>query len=624
MQKFKKFFNNKYGLVIVTVLSLFFIFASLLQFSHSVSIRKDKMNIDTVQEIATQSVAFVDEEINSHINFLISLSHIVDVDNMQDPYLFKTLEEIVETSDFQKIGIADLNGQATITDGSTLNISQRDYFKASLKGESFISDTLDSQISHEKVVICSVPIYANDKTIMGVFCGVLELEKIHIFKSNALESENRYIHIIDGNGNYIYCSNHGNRISDESDNFFDGIKDLQKSETIETIKKTMKKGENLVVHVSKDNDKRIVYFTKLKNCDWSVVSVVDRHFMSENVELLLYQDVFLLAVNISGALIVLGIVIIHYLRKEKRYISWLNQNLKHNEQIYRAVAVGNDNIVFVYDPEKDILRFVSGYIEKFPLDMDIPNGTNAILEIFKDCLNGQEILDRMIESIKEKKPTFDSEIAMKKDGKSLYYEIHAYSLYDENGDVGTFVGHVKEITEIKEKENSLRFQAEIDALTGVYNRKGGIQRIKKSLLKEGHHALVLLDLDNFKMLNDTFGHQKGDQALKDVCNILRKHFHVEDIICRLGGDEFVVFVENISEEVVLKIIKALSKKLQILYYQDNREVQLTASMGIVLVPCHGKEFDELYEKADIALYKAKSRGRNCFYLYEGETIDEEK
>lgn len=624
MKKLTKSYNNRYGQIIATVLCLVFILVSLLQFDHSVNVRRDEMNINTLQELANQSTSFVDEEINYHMNLLKNLSYTIDNYSIHDSEMFSDLKDIAKTSNFDRFGVTDLMGNAKITDGKTLNVSERDYFKASKNGEDYISDTLDSKVSDKKIVVCSVPIYSKDKTVKGVFYGVLDLAKIHILESNVLESKDRYVHIIDGQGNYIYRSHHGNRISNDADNFFDGIKDLKKSESINDIKKKLRNGENLVVQVNRDGDYRILYFTKLQNCDWNIVSVVNRHFISESVSLLLHQDVFYLTVSISGALIVLGIIIIYYSRKENRYISWLNQTLKRNEEIYRAVAIGNDNIVFVYEPQKDILRFVSGYLEMFPLDIDIPNGTNAILEAFKDNLNAQMVLRCMIDSVREKKAIFDSEIMIKKDGKSLYYEIHAYSLYDENGDVGTFVGNVNEITERKEKEKSLRSQAEIDMLTGVYNRDGGIRRIKKKLLKAGNHAFILLDLDCFKQLNDTLGHQMGDQALKEVSQIMRQHFHEEDIIYRLGGDEFVVFIENIPEEVVLKVIGALIKKLQLSYSQDNMEVQLTVSVGIVLVPRHGKEFDELYEKADIALYQAKSNGKNCFYLYGGKAIDEEE
>lgn len=129
-----------------------------------------------------------------------------------------------------------------------------------------------------------------------------------------------------------------------------------------------------------------------------------------------------------------------------------------------------------------------------------------------------------------------------------------------------------------------------------------------------------MDLDNFKKLNDTLGHQKGDQALQDVANILRQHFREYDIVCRLGGDEFMVFVQNIPRNVIEKNIGSLLKKLMLTYEKEEKKVCITVSAGIYLIEETGHDFRELYQKADETLYRVKNSSKNGYRIY-GQTLN---
>ena len=127
---------------------------------------------------------------------------------------------------------------------------------------------------------------------------------------------------------------------------------------------------------------------------------------------------------------------------------------------------------------------------------------------------------------------------------------------------------------------------------------------------------MILDIDNFKVLNDTLGHQIGDQALQDVAEILLRHFRSYDIVGRLGGDEFIVFLKNIPQEAVCRNISSLLRKLSRTYEKGGKSVQITASAGIALISNPQKEFSEMYRMADEALYQVKKERKNGFRIYE--------
>ncbi|MDD3921447.1 MAG: diguanylate cyclase, partial [Eubacteriales bacterium] len=160
-------------------------------------------------------------------------------------------------------------------------------------------------------------------------------------------------------------------------------------------------------------------------------------------------------------------------------------------------------------------------------------------------------------------------------------------------------------------------RAEMDALTGVYNRstfEDKVNALIRTASPNAKHALLMLDIDGFKLVNDVFGHGTGDQTLIDLANLLRTVLRHDDLLGRLGGDEFLVFLNNISAEAV-----ASSKAKQICELARktfNAEVQISGSVGIAVCPQDGTDFETLYRKADETLYHVKDSGRDNYAFYQ--------
>lgn len=208
---------------------------------------------------------------------------------------------------------------------------------------------------------------------------------------------------------------------------------------------------------------------------------------------------------------------------------------------------------------------------------------------------------------------------LRDDGTTFWVACETHLERDtQSGNLIAFVT-VRDIDNKKRKELYLEERAVVDPLTKVYNRSAGRQYIMKALseMRPGETSVfMLLDLDHFKQLNDTLGHMCGDEALKDVAEILKSHFRRYDIVCRLGGDEFVVFIQRIPVEVLDRVITSLLKKMELVYEREGVKVAITISAGAALVPEHGSTFEELYEKADRALYQVKNTTRNAYKIYE--------
>lgn len=204
--------------------------------------------------------------------------------------------------------------------------------------------------------------------------------------------------------------------------------------------------------------------------------------------------------------------------------------------------------------------------------------------------------------------------------KRKWYRLVVSSIPDTSGYVTRVVGRMLDIHDQKLKELELTRRAEKDALSGLYNKGATTELIDGVLTSsEGSdkvHALMIVDMDDFKSVNDTWGHAAGDKLIQMVSARMMDTFRGTDIIGRIGGDEFVVFMKDIhSSDNADKLAGKLIREFQKPYEITEGGIKVTCSMGISLFPNHGTEYQELYEKADKAMYKIKGGGKNSYQIY---------
>lgn len=164
----------------------------------------------------------------------------------------------------------------------------------------------------------------------------------------------------------------------------------------------------------------------------------------------------------------------------------------------------------------------------------------------------------------------------------------------------------------------IEHEASLDGLTRCFNRSAGTQRIDEHLIaSHGTNALLLLDLDNFKDINDTFGHMTGDEVLKHFAETLKKSVRASDLVVRIGGDEFIVFLKDVgSRENVTNCVKKIFMRIRTEHYGVENAFDVGATMGVAVAPDDGGSFEKLYEKADEALYRVKRGGKNGYAFFK--------
>jgi diguanylate cyclase (GGDEF)-like protein/PAS domain S-box-containing protein len=216
---------------------------------------------------------------------------------------------------------------------------------------------------------------------------------------------------------------------------------------------------------------------------------------------------------------------------------------------------------------------------------------------------------------------WEGELAVARgDGQNAPVWVALTAIRGPTGTVNSYVVVLTDITERKAVEQRARHQAEHDGLTGLPNRVLFLDRLQQALAKvrrqHGRFALMFLDLDNFKSINDTHGHHAGDAVLQQVGLRLTQCVRAVDTVSRLGGDEFVVLLADVggvdqAAHVAGTIMHALAQPM----HASGQELMLTVSIGIAIAPADGDDVDALLRHADAAMYHAKQNGRSAFQFF---------
>jgi len=293
-----------------------------------------------------------------------------------------------------------------------------------------------------------------------------------------------------------------------------------------------------------------------------------------------------------------------------------------SEAHFKTMADNAPVLIWIARPDKLCHYFNKGWLEFTgrTLEQEIGNGRaeNVHPEDFQHCL------DTYMSSF-DARQEFSMEYRLRRfDGEYRWLLDHGVPLYDEKNTFLGYIGSCIDITARKSAEEEIKHLAFYDPLTQIPNRRLLQERLKYSIemarRDDTQLALLMLDLDRFKIVNDSLGHQVGDELLQQVATRLTTRLRDVDMVARLGGDEFIVLLEDITHpddaaRVAEEIITDLSRSFSM---SQHNNIQIGASIGISLYPQHGDSSEILLDHADTALYQAKDQGRGCFAYFSEE------
>ncbi|MTJ93285.1 MAG: GGDEF domain-containing protein [Desulfovibrio sp.] len=338
----------------------------------------------------------------------------------------------------------------------------------------------------------------------------------------------------------------------------------------------------------------------------------------------------------TGAVIVLFttliviIIVTTIIRRYKNKIVsiTISEELKYHTILQNATSQIYDSII-EFDITNDIA--CGEGTKKFLQQLDLKPGTSysAMLQaivskhihpdhaaLFMDTFSPDAVRRALEEN--RNKLSCDFLYATDK-GKYVWLRETGYVLrWAENDSIHIVICR-QNIDKEKKLELSLQEMAQKDGLTGLYNKMTTHDLIEKRLARHecdrGLLAMIMLDIDNFKELNDSLGHVAGDRIIQEFAQSIRAGFAADDIVGRVGGDEFVVLTLQQDEEALRKKADDLCRTIHSASFGGDAH-HLAASIGVVIFPRHGKTFGDLYARADAALYRAKQNGKNTFVIFD--------
>ena len=294
---------------------------------------------------------------------------------------------------------------------------------------------------------------------------------------------------------------------------------------------------------------------------------------------------------------------------------------------HKIIMDQSEDIIYEWDMEHDRMDISNNWEKKF--------GYEPVLEHVSEALSNSSIIyvediprfQHILRKVYQGKAFSKVEIRfLKKDGDYIWCNVKSTTQFDANGKPIRVIGVITDIDEERRQKEELMDQAQRDTLTSLYN-KGATRNVIQSQLemsKEERHAVLIIDMDNFKYVNDTFGHVCGDTLLSDVAAALRDLFRSNDIIGRIGGDEFIVFMRNYRAygDVERKAVDIINRFYNLLI-DNGVDFPITCSIGIALYPNDGKNFQRLYRCADRALYYVKKHEKNGIAFYDPQMEESE-
>lgn len=202
---------------------------------------------------------------------------------------------------------------------------------------------------------------------------------------------------------------------------------------------------------------------------------------------------------------------------------------------------------------------------------------------------------------------------------SRWHRMHISLIEEEETGAALALAYTLDVHEEYEEKRRLYEQVQLDMMTGVYNRDTFESLVTEELAR-GQGILLMADIDNFKTVNDRLGHDKGDEILRQVAQLLKNGFRTDDIVGRFGGDEFMVYIKSSRlAGHILQQVEAIQKRAEIVLEGPGGErLVSTLSIGLVEIPGPGLPFATVYKQADLALYRSKNMGKNLYSIYQSE------
>lgn len=569
-------------------------------------------------EFAQQSANAIRNQINGDFQTIKSIAAALDTKDGDLDSLMRMLSKQTEINNFKRMGIITPSGTMYTTDSEHFDIEDREYFKLSLSGKTVLSDIVIDKIDGEQINVYSTPIYS-DNEIKAVLFATHRTEIFNkILNVSAFEGKG-FVYVMNNQGEIIFKPNSVDDPNKDYPSLFETLEGALAiyNTNIENIKDDLLNVRYGTIKYYKDEFRYISYTPLGIDQNWFVLALVRENIINARLNYVKRATLYL-SIIIILTFLALVLYIIVNTNKSRKIIEESKNELKISEQRYRIVTEQSDDIIFEYNIKAKTIFKSQNYNDKFyhSLQDDILNYKDFIHE--EDSFKFINLCTKLLKGAEYGK----LEIRMlSKSKKFIWCSVQMSTIFDENNKPIKIIGKIVDIDKNKRETQKLIDKSQKDLLTNIYNKITTQNLIKSTIEEDGEsmHALIIIDIDNFKGINDTLGHIYGDTVLKDLSSNMKKLFRTSDILGRIGGDEFIVFLKNIEDDSLVKEkAQCICDVFHSTFLGKDGKYKVSGSIGISLYPKDGTTYEELYSNADKALYESKLKGKDRFSIYSDQ------
>ena len=341
--------------------------------------------------------------------------------------------------------------------------------------------------------------------------------------------------------------------------------------------------------------------------DWNLVVL----FEANNIQLVqdeLFHQAGVCAGILIAVVLAVCLMLSMYLRK------W-QDSMAFEKKRYMLLEQFSDTVLFDYDRQKDFMHFTPNVRNMFQVEGLELHDFSKNLSVLRLYPGDYPTMERVLSGRGLNEDRVRVRL-MRPDAKAgeYFWCLIQYIYVFDHEKLASVIGKIIDIDEQKSLEERLEIKAAMDGLTRLYNKASAEERVGKLLREDLCGTLILLDIDDFKAINDRYGHDRGDEVLRTVADCLRDAFREDDVLGRIGGDEMLVYMRNSREQETA--VRKLEEVQKMLCALPDGWPRITISAGVACYPTDGNDYSSLFHAADQAMYKAKRSGKDRIYSCE--------
>ena len=620
IKNLEKGFYVKYVIATLCLISIFIVSIAHAQYMDQ---KISDISRTYLSKISVQNADILSGQINAKLQTINVMARMI---GSQEELNIETIMPILETesksNEYISMGVVLKDGTQGFTpilidgrDGSVLLLpADWEYIQKTMEGHVGLDGGASRRVQGEMVSLYVRPIY-HDLKISGVFVTFFSDRFFNNLIIPETFEQEGFSYIADKNGTILFHSDKSgvDRFSELTKILSNGWR--LNGEEGKSLAANIQSNRSGVLEYSFDDKDVYISYVPIEFHNWYLINIIDAN-VAEAPSKSFYDEVIPSFIYI---LIILLTVAIYYIYLRSQNYKRLERRMRIesiNDESYRMIMEQTEDIIFEYDTMDKTYFHISNFQKTFGYE-PTKNGFLGSLQF--DYIHPDDVI-RFVETyekMKKERTLAEAEVRIiNSSGEYLWTRVYMLGVFDKDSRLAKVIGKIVNIDEKKKELQQLKIMAVMDSATGVYNKQTTEDMINNYLKGEGRHgkhALLVIDIDDFKGINDDYGHRLGDSVIAALGSEINHIFRTSDIKGRIGGDEFMILIKDVDGmDLIVEKARNICRIFKDTEIEKGLKINVSTSIGIALFDQDGSTYEELYEAADKALYNCKNYQKGTF------------